>query len=178
MERGIERHEGLPRRIVEIERVLRRRGIVAFARQLVLLVLEGRGDLDAVLDAQKQRPRVGRQSARKMRAQRREIERVIRDDRRHAGRAFGGRHGYAVHGRLGHAGKLRDRFGDLRGRDVLAFPAERVADAIDEIKEAAGILAHEIAGAIPGVAAGKHVAQDLALRFRLVGIALERTAGF
>ena len=73
------------------------------------------------------------------------------------------RHGDAVHGRFGDAGKRRDRRGDFGGRHVLALPAKGVADAVDEIEEAAGILAHEIAGAVPGVAALEHVAQDFVL---------------
>ena len=53
---------------------------------------------------------------------------------------------------------------DLGGRDVFAFPAEGIADAIDEIEKPLLVLAHEIAGAIPGIAGEEHVAQDLLAR--------------
>src|SRR5581483_8986012 len=72
------------------------------------------------------------------------------------------------------AGAARDRLGNLGRRDVFALPAEGVADAVDEVEEAARVLAHQIAGAEPGVAGREHVAQDLFGRSGLVGIALER----
>ena len=78
-------------------------------------------------------------------------------------RAFGARHAHAVDVRFGDAGKCRDRRGDFRGRDVLALPAEGVADPVDEIEKAACVPAHQIAGAKPGVARREHVAQDLLL---------------
>src|SRR6202021_453838 len=58
-------------------------------------------------------------------------------------------------------------------RDALAPPAKRIPDPIDEIEIAAGVGAHQIAGAVPGIAAFEHVAQDFLLRCRGVGIALE-----
>ena len=76
------------------------------------------------------------------------------------------------------AGKAADDLGDLGGRDVLALPAERVADAVDEIEIAVGVLAHEIAGAEPGIALLEHVAQNLRRVVGGVGIAFEPHVGF
>ncbi len=108
-----------------------------------------------------------------MRAQRGEIERALDDQRRHAGRTFGAGDRDAVHRRLDDAGERCKHRSDFRGGHVLAFPAEGVADTVDEIEEAVSVLAHQIAGAIPGVAALKHVAQDLALGIPFAGVALE-----
>src|ERR1700751_1824136 len=74
---------------------------------------------------------------------------------------------------VGDAGAGADRTGDLGGRDVLALPAEGVADAVDESEIAARILAHQIAGAEPTIARREHVAQELALARCAVGITVE-----
>ena len=59
-----------------------------------------------------------------------------------------------------HALALADRVIDFAGRDILALPAEGVADPVDEMKEALLVEPHQIAGAEPGVALGEDVAQD------------------
>ena len=148
----------------------------AFARELGLLVLEGCGHVDAILEAQEQRPGIGRQPAGEMISQRGKIERAVGDQRRHAGGALGARDGHAIDRRLGDAWERHQRLRDLRGRDVLALPAKGVADAIDEIIEATVVAAHQIAGAIPGVAGLEHVAEDFTLGVFCAGIALEFAA--
>src|SRR5580704_9659191 len=112
-----------------------------------------------------------------MLAQSRQIQRAIDDERHHAGCALGAGNGNAVNGRFGDAGERGERRGNFAARDILALPAKRIADAIDEIEIAAGVGAHQIAGAVPGVAALKYVAQDFFLRFRGAGIALEFGSG-
>ena len=71
-----------------------------------------------------------------------EVERPADHDRGHAGAAFrpGDRH--PVHDRVDHAGTRGDRLGHLRGRDVLALPAEGVADTVDEVEVALLVLPH------------------------------------
>src|SRR5262249_12809060 len=65
---------------------------------------------------------------------------------------------------------------DLLRRDVLALPAKRVTDAVDEIEVALRVPAHQVAGAEPGVARLEHVAQDLFLRRPRVRVAVEAAA--
>ena len=59
---------------------------------------------------------------------------------------------------LDETGILRQCFGDFRGRDIFAFPAKRVSDPVDKIEKAALVLAHQIAGAEPGIARLEDVA--------------------
>ena len=82
----------------------------------------------------------------------------------------------AIGGGIEHARAFADRIIDFAGRDVLALPAEGVADPVDEMEEALLVEPHQVAGAEPGVALGEHVAQDLLLGLGLVGIALETAA--
>src|SRR5437588_11111200 len=98
---------------------------------------------------------------------------VLRHDRSHAGAPIAAGNLHAIDGRLPHAGKSRDGLGDFSGRDVLALPAERVADAIDEIEITALVLLHKIAGAEPGVTFAEHVAQNLLVGCDLIRIAVE-----
>src|SRR5262249_37086232 len=65
---------------------------------------------------------------------------------------------------------------DLCGRYVFALPAEGIADTVDEIEIALGVTAHEIAGAEPAIACGKHIVQNLGLVIDRTGIALEPAA--
>src|SRR5271154_6028 len=67
--------------------------------------------------------------------------------------------------------------GGLGGRHILALPAERVANPVDEIVEPALVAAHKIAGAKPCVAVDEHVAQDLSFCGGLVRIAFEAAGG-
>ena len=76
------------------------------------------------------------------------------------------------------AGERVDRLGHLGGRDVLALPAEGVADAIDEI-EIAVARPCRIRSPVRNQASPllEHVAQDLVLVLGGGGIALEAVAG-
>ena len=112
-----------------------------------------------------------------MLAQRRKVDVAVGDERRHAGAAVPARDGDAVDVGFGNAGKCGDRLGHFRSRDVLALPAEGVADAIDEIKIALLVLAQQVAGAEPHVALLEHVAQDFLLGLRLDRIAFEAVRG-
>ena len=85
-------------------------------------------------------------------------------DERHAGAPVRARDGDAVDDRLVDAWAGGERGGDFGCRDVLALPAKRVADAVDEGVEALGVAAHQIAGAHPGVAGGEDIAQDFPSR--------------
>src|SRR5207248_7589318 len=69
--------------------------------------------------------------------------------------------------------ELRERLFDFGGRHVLALPAERIADAIDEIEIPVLVLAHEVAGAEPKVALRKRVVQDLVIGLFVARIAFE-----
>src|SRR5207247_1974324 len=78
----------------------------------------------------------------------------------------------AVHVRLRGRGRAAEDVGDLLRGDVLALPAEGVADAIDEVVVAVGVLEQQIPGAEPGVAAREGVAHELPLARRAVGVAV------
>src|SRR5262249_21495294 len=67
--------------------------------------------------------------------------------------------------------------GHLVGGDVLALPAEGVADPVDEIEVAVGVDAHQVAGGEPGVALLEDVVQDLLLGRGLVDVAGVLRAG-
>src|ERR1700760_1144254 len=84
----------------------------------------------------------------------------------------------AISGGIEHALACADRVIDLAGGDILALPAEGVADAVHEMEEALVIEPHQIPGAKPGVAFHEGVAQDFLLGLGLVGIALEAAAPF
>src|ERR1700722_9490332 len=176
VERWIKPYIGLLRRIVKIDRVRRCLWIKALADEIGFLVLERSGDVDPVLETQEERQRIRRQPLRQTLAQVRQTQIAVADQHRHSGGAFGSGNGNAVNRRLDDAGTGHDCVGDFGGRDVLAFPAKRIADTVDEIMEAARVHPHQIAGAIPGVAWLEHVAQDLALGVFGAGIALEVAA--
>ena len=163
IQRRVEPNIRAPARIVEVDRIGGHAGIEALRHQIGLLLLERHRHLDLAAHAQEQRPRVAGQQRVEMRAQGREIDRIVGDDRRHAGAALVARHGDAVHGGVADAAEAADGFGDLRGRNVLALPAKSVADPVDEIEIAALVAPHQVAGAEPGVARREDVAQDLPL---------------
>ena len=59
--------------------------------------------------------------------------------------------------------RVRQALFDLGGGDVLALPAEGVADPVDEVEIAVGILTHQVAGAEPTVAALEDVGENFLL---------------
>ena len=111
-----------------------------------------------------------------MAPQGRQLELRGNHDGRHACTPLGPRHADSVNHRIAHARAGGDDGGDLAGGDVLALPAEGVANAIDEIEKPLIVLAHQIAGAVPGIALGKDIAQYLLLRRLRIRVAFEAPA--
>src|ERR1051326_5431207 len=142
----------------------------------MLLLFEGFGGVETRAYAQEQRTRIDRQSRRKVIGEHCEIESFTNDDPRHAGAGVMAGDLDAVGGGIDHALAFANGIVDLAGRDILALPAEGIADPVDEMEEALLVEPHQIAGAEPGVAFCEDVAQDFLLGFGLVGIALEATA--
>src|SRR5487761_20339 len=101
---------------------------------------------------------------------------LVDHERRHTRAALGPWHRDTVRDRLHDAGAGRERLCDLLRRDVLPVPAERIADAIDEIEISSVVLAHQVARAEPGVSSGENVSHYFALCGFGVGVAFERTA--
>src|SRR5258705_8498859 len=174
--RGVETHERARPRIVEIDHIRGSGGVKALPYQINLLLLERHRDREPAAGPEEQRPGIVRQQGVKMRAKTREIEVVVGDDCRHAGAAVAARYLDAVHIGVADAGEAVDGLGDLRSRHVLALPAEGVADPVDEIEIAPGVLPHEVAGAEPGITRREHVAQDFPLAVLRVRITLEAVA--
>src|SRR6516225_7327609 len=170
---SVERHIRPTCGIIDVERIAYTCGVVALERELLLAQLEGAGELERAHDAHEERPRIVGQAGGEGAPQLCEFEALRRDQRRHAGTALGPGHAHPVYGGVRHSGTCGDHLRDLGGGHVLTLPAEGVADAIDEVEEALLVLAHEIAGAIPGVSGREHIAQDLAGGGRLIGVALE-----
>src|SRR5581483_11446358 len=98
-------------------------------------------------------------------------------DCRHAGAAFAALDLDAVDVGVENAREAVDRLGHFGGRDVLAFPAEGVANTIHEIEIAVLIAPHQVAGAEPGIADLEDVAQDLGFALGGDRVALEAIAG-
>ncbi|KAH8717913.1 hypothetical protein HC256_002589 [Beauveria bassiana] len=158
-------------------------GLDACVAQHRLLLLVGAGGGlragNVLDDAQKQRHGVARQARANVRGQ---TAKRLGRGRRVGGKVDGDAAGAAVvmgqldavdvglaDGRVG-----ADGVGDLVCRDVFRLPAKGVADAVVEGVAALGVEAHDVAGAVPGVAAGKDVAQNLGLAgFCVVEVALE-----
>src|SRR5450759_3720044 len=106
-----------------------------------------------------------------------EIEFSVKDERSHPRPALGAGNDHAVDGCIHHTRTCANCLGDLGRRDVLAFPPERVADAIDEIEISTTVSLHQIAGTEPGVAISKDVPKDLFLRIFRARIAFEPATG-
>src|ERR1700722_9631868 len=147
------------------------------ADQILLLLLEGFGVIQRRAQADKYRTGVGRQPAREMLAEFGEIEAVIGDDRGHSGAAIGALDHDAIGRGIDNTRAIQNRLVHLGGGDILAFPAEGVAEAVDEMEKASFIAHHQVAGAKPGIALGEYIAQDLLLGLGGIGVALEAAAG-
>src|SRR5215813_2232954 len=106
-------------------------------------------------------------------SERHEIEIGIAHDRCHAGAALTARHLHAVDIGLLNPCKYANHLRNLGGRYVFALPAVGITDTVDKVEIAIAVTAHEIAGAEPGIAVDKYVAQDLRLIVGRVGVALE-----
>src|SRR5205823_12091397 len=129
---GIELHKPGALPIIEIEGIGSRGRIISFAGKPLLLRLECPRHFDRVTDAQKQRTGVLGQARGEMSPQCERVKVMTDHNGGHPGAAFRAWDSHPVYDRLDHAGTYGDRLGNLRCRDVLALPAERVTDAIDE----------------------------------------------
>src|SRR3974390_2553142 len=134
IEFGIHAHESLALRIIEIDRVAAARRIEALLDEKELFLLERARRIDIAPDAQKHRAGIIRKALSEMVGQRRQIEFVCRGYRGHAGAAIPAFDWNTVDICLQNAIELVEDQLDFRGGNVLALPAERVADAIDEIE--------------------------------------------
>src|SRR5262249_28115766 len=146
-------------RIVDIELVRGQRRIEAFAHEIALLLLEGLRDLEPLPEAQEKRARIGGEPLGPISPQPHELEGLPRHEPHHAGAPFRARHGDAIDARLDDARTGRDGLCDLERRNVLALPAESVADAVDEIEETLLVLPHQVSSSIPGIALDEDIAQ-------------------
>jgi hypothetical protein len=95
-----------------------------------------------------------------MRVQRAEIALSFADDRGHAGAAVAADHGDAVDIGFRDAGKVLIAPRPSEVETFSPFQRNGVADAVDEIEIAALVLAHQVAGAEPGIALLEHVAEE------------------
>ena len=157
-------------RVAGVE-VLDLAGLEAVRDQVHAAVLEGAGGLGAFDQAHKGRAGVVWQLGVDIGGEGGGVELALHDQGGHAGLALVARDRHAVDDRLRHAGRLGQALLDLDGGDVLALPPEGVADAVDEVEIAFGVLAHQVAGAEPAVALLEDVRQDLLFRRGLVGVA-------
>src|SRR5690606_38415735 len=157
--------------IIEIKHVFDLRRIEAVAHEIDLPKLERACRFDRRRDAEKYRARVAGQFALEIVTQAFEFEIFTRRDRGHASAAIDIVDLDAIDVGFIDAGIARDHFGHLCRRNVFALPAERVADAIDEIRIAVFVLAHQIAGAEPRVAFVDGITLDLAFRRGIVAAA-------
>src|SRR3954454_8428981 len=176
IELRIERNIGAGLRVQHEQRIGDRARIKSLARELALFLLERLGRIELARDAYEDGVSIGRQALSEMGGQRLDVKALVHHDRAHAGAAVGAGDADAVGGGVDHAGEIAHGVVDLRSRDVLALPAKGVADAVDEVEEALLVEPHQIAGAEPGIALGKDIAQDLLLGLARFGVALKATA--
>src|ERR1700733_1889469 len=103
--------------------------------------------------------RITRQILQQMRFERSEVEIHVGRDRRHAGTAFYTRNVHAIDDRVDNTFASSHHRCDFRGGDVLALPAEGIAEAVDEIVKSRLVLPHEITRAKPAITFDEYVAQ-------------------
>src|SRR5438874_918093 len=163
MEIRIERDEGIALGMTQIQGLPDDGWIVAFVREFLLLRLERRRELELGADAEEQWMRVSGKTVGEVTPERGDVEPRAHDDCGHPRAAVRPRDADAIDDRVEHAWTRTKHLGDLGRRYVLTLPAERVADAIDEVEIAFGVPSHEIARPEPGVIRLEHVAEDLLL---------------
>ncbi|MNE34245.1 hypothetical protein D3C80_1279600 [compost metagenome] len=73
-------------------------------------------------------------------------------------------------------GKIAQRSRHLQGRDVLAFPAEGVTDAVDEVQVAVFVITQQVARTPIGIPLAQDIAADLAVGCLGRGVTLEAAA--
>src|SRR5690606_2729722 len=148
------RHGYIPRsaRLVEKDRLFDSSRVEAVANQVDLAILERARRLHHRLHADEERARIAGQFAAGVVGRRPQGGACPGRDRRHAGAAVELVDLDAIDDGLVDPRIARDHLRDFGRGDVFALPAEGVADTVDEIEIALRILAHEVAGAEPGVA--------------------------
>src|SRR5882672_2993999 len=135
-QRPIQPHVAFQRGIVEIDRIARLRRIEALANELGLFPFEGWSDVHFFPESKEQGIGIRRQPLRDMTPQKIKIDCAVRDQSRHAGTPLGFWNRDAINGDISDSGERRNRLLDLERGDVLALPAETIADTIHEIPEA------------------------------------------
>ena len=73
-----------------------------------------------------------------------EIQFTVEHKRGHAGAALDARNADPIDHSLGDGRERSDRLDHFRRRHVLALPAKRIAKAVDKIKIALLVLAHQV----------------------------------
>ena len=121
------------------------RGVEPLFDEIVPLVLERRGGFDLSPHAQEHRARIDREARAGARASAARSTLACDAEQSHAGAALGAGDRDAIDHRLDDAGAGAERSATSSGRDILALPAEGVADAVDEIVEALRVEAHQVA---------------------------------
>src|SRR5690348_17077533 len=147
--------------------------IETVANQLMFLLLEGFGGIERGANPYHHRTSIDRKPLRKTGREFTHVEIGIDHDRRHSGPAIGTGNFHTIGSCLGNAWAISNRFVYLRSRDVLALPAESIADPVDEVEESLLVKPHQIAGAKPGVALYKYVTQNFLFALRRVGVAFK-----
>src|SRR6266702_2384835 len=163
-------------RIAQEQRIAHHRRIKSLADQALLLLLESVGRVERPAQPDENWNRIARQPIRKVFSKYSEIETSVHHQGRHAGAAIGPGHGNSIGRGVENAGAVPYCVVHFASRDVLALPAEGVADAVDEVHVALLVAQHQITGAEPGIALGKDVAQNLFLGLGGIRVALERCA--
>src|SRR5690606_17469351 len=82
---------------------------------------------------------------------------------RHAGAAIGVRDLDTIDHGFRNAVVLVDDLLDFGGGNVLALPAEGIAQAVDELRMTEADVTHHVAGVEPGITFLEHVAENRAL---------------
>ena len=144
---------------VEHEQRVADRGAPALVLQVALAVLERAGDLQRLDDPDEARTRVVRQSVGHVRVQSGAVEGLGVGAVTPAGNGDGGHPRAAFvtgdlhpeHGGVLDARRRGDDVRDLARGDVLALPAKRVSEAVDEAQMGESIEGDEVAGIEPGV---------------------------
>src|ERR1700730_3244013 len=142
----------------------------------MLFLLEGFGGLQSRETPDENRMGIRRQPARDVIVKFGQIKPIVDHDRSHSGAAVGAWNFNAIGRGIGHSGAIQYRFVHFGGRDILALPAEGIADPIDKVEIATCIEPHQIAGAKPGIARRQHIAQDFLFGLVSIGVALETAA--
>jgi hypothetical protein len=126
-------------------------------------VFECSRDFHVVPHPQEQGTGVAGQLADQMPPESQQIEAAAGHKRCHPGAAVRSGDRHAINGSLPDFRKRADHLRNLRRRNILAFPPEGIADAIDKIVESPGILPHQVTRPNPGIPGFEYATQNLLL---------------